>query len=346
MNSDSNLRQRTDFAGLLKEPGQISPDDVRYFRSDVFRDGVVSPAEAEALFAMNAGVADKCPEWDAYFVEALTIYIVDQAEPRGYVTNANAQWLIDCIARDGRVEPSNELELLVSILDRSQSSPELLVGFALQIVTRAVLEGEGPLASGRVLHKGVIGEAEVELIRRILYAYGGEGGASISRTEAEILFDLNDRTWEADNHPAWRELFVKAIGNYLMAAATDRAPPRMEALAREAWLEDTTPDVAGTLVGAFASVGKLFSQAFFEDAFVSAHRQTEKAFAARNARIEAQIAQAEAVTDTEAEWLIEKMNKDGLINENERALLAFIRHNTGSVSPSLELFMEQNAASR
>ena len=163
MNDDSHLRQRTDFAGLLKEPGHISPDDVRYFRSDVFRDGVVSAAEAEALFAMNAGVADKCPEWDAYFVEALTLYVVDQAEPRGYVTSDNAQWLIDCIARDGRVEPANELELLVKILDRSQSSPELLVGFALKIVARAVLEGEGPLASGRVLHKGVIGEAEVEL---------------------------------------------------------------------------------------------------------------------------------------------------------------------------------------
>ncbi len=70
------------FAGLLKEPGRIQPDDVRYFRGEVFRDGVISHAEAEALFAMNAGVAEKCPEWNEYFVEAITQFVVDQAEPR------------------------------------------------------------------------------------------------------------------------------------------------------------------------------------------------------------------------------------------------------------------------
>ena len=345
MDTDSHIRQQTGFAGLLKEPGQISADDVRYFRSDVFRDGVVSPSEAEAIFALNAGVASKCPEWDAYFVEALTQYVVDEAEPRGYVTNDDAQWLIGCITRDGRVEPANELELLVKILDRAKSSPELLVGFALQVVTRAVLEGEGPLASGRLLQRGVIGEAEVELIRRILYAYGGDAGISISRTEAEILFDLNDRTWEADNHPAWRELFVKAIGNYLMAAATERASPRTEALAREEWLQDTGADVSSTLAGAFTGMGKMFSQSFWEDAFVTAHRQTEKAWAVRNARMQAQIAEAEKIGDAEADWLIDKLNKDGLIEENERALLAFIRNNSGNIAPALDSIMEQAAAS-
>ena len=83
-------------------------------------------------------------------------------------------------------------------------------------------------------------------------------------------------------------------------------------------------------------MGKLFSRAFIEDAFVSAHRQTEKACEARNARMQAQIEQAQQISDAEADWLIDKMNKDGLINENERALLAFIRRNSGSVSPALE----------
>lgn len=312
----------TDFAGLLKEPGRIQPDDVRYFRTEVFRDGVVSQAEAEALFAMNGAVPVKCPEWNEYFVEALAQFVVEQVEPRGYVSVDNAQWLIESISRDGRVEPANELELLVKILDRSQSSPELLVGFALKMVTRAVLEGHGPLASGGRLAPGIINEAEVELMRRILFAYGGESGISISRTEAEILFDLNDRTADADNHPAWRELFVKAIGNYLMAAATDRAPSRLEAIAREEWLADTDTDVAGTIKGAFFGMGELFSRAFLSDTYDSAHRQVEKAWAVRNARMEKAMAQAEQITDTEADWLIEKLKKDGVINENERSLVA------------------------
>ncbi len=337
---------RSDFAGLLKEPGKIQPDDVRYFRGEVFRDGVVSQAEAEALFSLNTGVSQKCPEWDAYFVEAISAYVVEQAEPRGHVSHANAQWLVDSIARDSRVEPANELELVVKILDRSHSSPELLVGFALQMVSRAVLDGEGPLASGRTLAPGLIGEAEVELLRRILHAYGGEAGISISRTEAEILFDLNQRTEGADNHPAWRELFVKAIGNYLMAAATDRAPSRAEAIAREEWLQDTDIDVAATLKGAFFGFGELFSKSFLADAFDSAHQQVEKAWAVRNARMEAAIAESEAVTDAEADWLIEKLNADGLINANERELLVFIRGVSSEVSPALDSVFEKSAVSR
>ncbi len=334
-----------DFAGLLETPGVISQKDVSYFRSDVFRDGVVSETEAKAIFALNSGVGEKCPQWNDYFVEALSLYVVEQAEPRGYVSHANAEWLIGCIGADGRIEAANELELVIKVLDRSKNSPELLVGFALQIVAKAVLEGQGPLASGLHLQKGVINEAEVELLRRVLYAYGGEAGISISRTEAEILFDLNDRTSEAQNHPAWRELFVKAIANYLMAAATDRAPLRTEAIAREEWLESDDNSIVQTLTGAFTGFGEMFSKSFLDDIFDGANEQVEKAWAARNARMEASIAQSESVNDIEADWLIEKLNQDGVIHDNEKSLLAFIRSNTSQIAPDLEALMDRNQIS-
>ena len=164
---------------------------------------------------MNAGVADKCPEWDAYFVEAFTLYVVDQAEPRGYVTSDNAQWLIDCIARDGRVEPANELELL-------GQDPRPLAILA-RTTGRLCLEDRCPCRAGR---RGAArigprpaqgrdrrgrsrahpphsirlrrGERRIDLAHR--------GGAPVRSQRPHL---------EADNHPAWRELFVKAIGNYL-----------------------------------------------------------------------------------------------------------------------------------
>ena len=333
------------FAGLLETPGIISPMDVLYFRGEVFRDGIVSQNEAETLFSLNSGVGEKCTEWNQYFVEAATLYLVDQAEPRGHVSVANAQWLIDCLKRDGRIEPANELELLVKILDRAQSSPEMLVGFALNVIARAVVDGEGPLADGNELGKGVICAAEVEMIRRVLYAFGGDRAISISRTEAEILFELNEKTAGADNDPAWRELFVKAIANYLMAVSTNRAPSRTEAIAREEWLEDTDADVGATLIGAFTGFGELLSKGFFEDLFDSAHQQTEKAWAERNARMQADMALAEPVTDIEAEWLIDKLNQDGIIDESEKALLAFIRGNSSAIAPALESIIDQNLAS-
>jgi hypothetical protein len=71
--------------------------------------------------------------------------------------------------------------------------------------------------SGASLQPGHVGKDEVDLLRRMLYAYGGSGNVAICRTEADVLFDINDATRTADNHPDWADLFVKAIANHLMA---------------------------------------------------------------------------------------------------------------------------------
>ena len=60
---------------------------------------------------------------------------------------------------------------------------------------------------------------------------------AITRSEAELLFDIADATNEAENDPAWTDLFAKAIANAIMAASGYSAPNREEALRREAWLE-------------------------------------------------------------------------------------------------------------
>ena len=153
------------YAELLEKPGEISARDVLRFRREVFQDGIVSQLEADAVFAFNDAVAVKCTEWNEFFVEALTDYTVMQAEPRGYVSNANAQWLANRISHDGVVDSVSELELLVRVLAKSTQCPAALAGFALAQIAYAVVEGEGPLARGLQLTKGVIGEAEVDLLR-------------------------------------------------------------------------------------------------------------------------------------------------------------------------------------
>ena len=165
-----------DFTNLLQRPGVISAADVLHFRREVFRDGIVSQAEAEAVFALNDRAGETCPEWTEFFVEALTDYTVNQAEPRGYVSNANAQWLVNRISHDGVVDTVSELELLVRVLAKSTRCPPALAGYALAQVAYAVVEGEGPLARGMQLTRGVIGEAEVDLLRTVLYAAGGANG--------------------------------------------------------------------------------------------------------------------------------------------------------------------------
>lgn len=332
---------KNSFSGLLKTPGMITPEDVRYMRREVFRDGIVSTAEAEAVFAMNDQVADKCAGWNEFFAEALCDYTVAQAEPRGYVSLANAEWLIARISHDGHVEQANELELLIRVMNKARRSPEKLAAFALGEVARAVVEGLGPLCCDRELTPGTIGEAEVEMLRAALYAFGGEAGISISRAEAEILFDLNEKTAEADNHPAWRELFVKAIGNYLMAASSYRAIPRAQALAREEWLADTGTDTAGFLKQAFSGFGSLFSEGFFSEV-TNAHEQMQQAWAKRNAAQAAAAQSAARIDHDEAEWLIDRLVSDGIIDDREKDLLEFIRSEAGPVAPVLEPWMQSD----
>ncbi len=156
-------------------------------RREVFSDGVVGKPEAEALLALNAKVAEHSAEWSAFFLEALSDYVVHQAKPEGHVSDENATWLIEQISEDGKVESRNELELLVKVLETARTSPGSLPSYALKQVAEAVLTGEGPLARGGKLEKGVINREEAEMMRRILHAMSGPGGMGISQDEAELF---------------------------------------------------------------------------------------------------------------------------------------------------------------
>lgn len=110
-----------------------------------------------------------------------------------------------------------------------------------------------------ILEDGRIDKDEVRQIRTKIYADG-----VIDQDEAEFLFALNDAT--SDNDPAWKPLFVNAIGSYV--------------------LDD------------LESPG--------------------------------------AVDAEEAQWLVEKIKADGEVDENEAALIEYIRRQAISVDPILD----------
>ena len=203
---------------------RVTEEQVLRLRRAVYNDGMAEAGELERLFVIDEAATEHDPSWQVFFVEAVTDYIVNQVQPQGYISEANADWLMARISRDGSVKTATELELLVKVLEKAQSSPERLSAFALSQVKQAVVHGEGPLANGRALTPGRVGEAEAELMRRVLYAFGGDGNIAITRAEAEILFDINDASATAENHPAWNDLFVKAVANFMMAASGYAVP--------------------------------------------------------------------------------------------------------------------------
>jgi hypothetical protein len=321
----------------IKARGSIKDADVLKLRRSYYDDGHITAEEAEIIFALNDACPVQDPAWADCFVETITDYIVEQAKPEGYLTTENAAWLIQRVSKDGRIESKTEMELLASVLDRARWSPQSLVLFALAQVKDAVINGEGPLRSGKLLEPGVVTEGDVDLLRRIIYSYGGDGNVAVTRPEAEILFDIDEATADADNHPAWGDLFVKAIANCVMTASGYAPPPREEALARDAWLDRRGDLSLGNVAtGMTAGLKSLF------DSYNE--QSVEERAIARLALQKVEIVTNEAVTLAEATWLAQRIGRDGRLTPNERALLMFIKAESPSIHPSLQALVDKAAA--
>jgi len=300
-------------------------------------DMVIDAREADALFALDS-IATKPDDWADYFVLILTTYLVHQGRPAGYINDAMAAWLIARIDHDGVVETETELRLLMNVLKVAEVPGDRLEAYALNQVKEAVLNGRGRVGYDKLV-PGVIGRAEVELLRRIFYSVGGDGGIGITDMEAKQIFELNEATKGRENDPEWQRFFVGAIANHLMMLAAPAKLDLSEVQRREAWLADTSINPRGFLGNTFrALLPKSLSSSFksaFSDQSSRDPALTESVlddFTILNTR---SLQDAEYITDGEAHWLIQALQADGEIDANERALLKFIRQECPAISETL-----------
>ena len=214
--------------------GSISAEGVLALRRAIYGDGEIKQDEADFLFHLNQKSGQNDPAWDEFYVEALTDYFVWKREPDGQLSDDDARLLIDRIGGDGVIEHPTELKLLSNILYRAQEVPQSLRIFALKAIRDTVLSND-PQVIGAGRQPGVIDEADVQMIQKIIYGLGSDGGIAIDKEEADLLFDLNNRSAKANNHASWSTLFVKAITMYVLFKGD--SPNRIdEAEAR--WLID------------------------------------------------------------------------------------------------------------
>jgi hypothetical protein len=305
----------SDFAEALKAGAEISADDVLAVRRWAWDDGSISAAEAEAIFELNDLATKPSAEWVDFFVEALTDFIVHQP-PEGYVDEAKVDWLIARIESDGRIETLGELELLAKIMDHALNTPASLKAFVLGEIENTITSGEGPTRRDGALRPGVIDSADVALLRRILFAAGGEAGVTVSRNEAELLWRLKEATTGADNAPEWKTLFVQAVGNYLMAHNFYHPLERADAERLESFINDHHSNVAGFLGRMLKSV----PSAHVSDAIEP--RQ--------ESHLEQDIADDQAITGDEKAWLSAHLDHDGPRDPLEQALVDFIAEESGT----------------
>jgi hypothetical protein len=302
----------------IESQGRITDADVLALRQLVYDDSVVSIIEADRIFALNDQITDRPQNWSEFFVEAVTDFLVRQTPPYGYVDESNAMWLTERISHDGVVDGDTEMALMMNVLKYAERVPTRLELFALDQVKMAVVDGLGALARDPSHQDNVIDAREVELVRLALYACGGDGGFGISRQEAEVLFDLNDATNGAPNHESWKDLFVGCIANYLMVLPAPEMPDHQEALRRHNWLA-SDEGISWNILGSMKT--------WMEDWRDSDAPSWGMDSAGRKV--------AEAITSVEASWLIERLNRDGVIHENEQALLDFLQAECPDIHASL-----------
>lgn len=305
-------------------------DDILILKRVFYEDGVVSADEANLVFSMNKVCTAQHADWPDFLIEAITDYLVFQEAPRGYVTAANARWLMDRVSNDGKIDSKTELELVVNVLDKARWAPVSLSKFALEQVKHAVISGTGPLRKGKALGAGTISEGEVDLLRRILYAFAGDGHVAVTRDEADILFDIDEAVAGSAPNPAWTDLFVKAIANVMMAASGYSVPSREEALRQEATLE--SPEEQTSVLASLLSMVQA-NLASVQDAY---HDQTiEERAMARLEHQRIEIITNEEITEAEAAWLVGRLGRDGRLSPSERALIAYLNHESPKIHPTL-----------
>lgn len=336
----------------IRQRGTIRDVDVRSMRRWLEEDGAISALEADLLLMLNNACRIKDASWASFFVDAVTDYLVHQAEPEGYITSANADWLTMRVASDGRITSHAELELTASILDEARWAPQSLSRLLLQQVRNAVASGQGPLRAGILMGPGTITDAEVELARRILAA--GDDSLPVTKSEAAVLFEINATLSDPAAHPGWAHLYINAIANAVMASTGLGVAGRRQFLSEDfsADMEAPSPAApAGSTLQLLSVHSPVDSPAARATTVFSTFRplSVEERALARLERQRIEIITCDELAEPAIEWLVERidgqMSRDcGAIGPNERRLLALVERHSPELHPALAPLVAKAAA--
>lgn len=309
-----------EIAQRVATTGVVTAADVLAVRRAVYGgDCIVSRTEAQAVYAIEHGRRTTNREWSDFFVEALADFALNQEQPAGFLSPETAARLEGQIMARKTPSMDADMAIVAKLIEQARDVPASFSAFALRLAKDAVIYGDSADASGRAHVSGRVDDADVALLQRILWGAGVEGHLAVSRCEAEALFAIADATTGADNVAAFDDLFAKAIGNYLIGA-TGRAVPDRETALRY--------DNAGHYKADMVSVMRqmLTTAPDFPGALRerTLGQYVEDEHARLNMVRDVEIEVASILTPAKAEWLADRIARNGVTNGPEKALLAFI----------------------
>jgi hypothetical protein len=290
----------TQLLNRIAKDAVVSAGEALEIRREIFPDGVVDRAEAEALIALAGKVANADNAFVAAFVEALGDHVLGAQRDVGA---ADAEWLA---VRMDALPGDLGLAVMIDVLRRAEMAPA-----SLATATREMLR--------KALAGQPIGAADVERLRSVLFAAAGCGAVHVTLDEARWLFAIDAASDGQNNDPAWADLFEKAILNHVMAARAPALLDHAQMRDRRAWLEaDSKVDPLSFLSRAFSDGLSGWFEAI----------RSKSAYDMIEAHYKERVADAEdlaKLTLQEAAQLVAMIRADGKQTANETRLLETLR---------------------
>ncbi len=314
----------SELVARIVQTGRVSEGDILELRDAVWSENAISQAVADGIFMINDRCDTATPGWTPFFVEAIEHFLLQQKPPFGFIDDDGAAWLRMKIDYDGRIGGASEIELLVSILESAENAPDMLKKFALEEIEQTIVTGEGATREGINRPHGV-DDAEVQLLRRLIFAGGSESGIVVGSEEADMMFRIKDATVDGVNAPGWVQLFVQAVGNHLLTHSDYRPLSREDAVRLNAEMDRNTPSIARFISRVLPR--EMIGQGTIVEAFKSVFPNDD---------VVIDGVEGDALTIEEARWLKTRIAADGETDLYEKSLLTFIIEEAGNLPPPLE----------
>jgi len=306
--------------------------DAAELRRAIYGKGAANRTDLVGLIGLGPEIGDD-PDGIALVAEVARDVMVGDADPPGYISEEDADWLTARLGDGGGLSCRAEFETLKSVLAHAVSAPPSLVAFAVREIERAILTGRrGPL--GGVEHEpGIVTASDVEALRVVAFAPTAGAAVHVDRATAEALFDIAHATATAPNDPDFAEFFARAIGNYLIGAVFVAAPRHEETDAGFALgLGGFLKSLAGGLLAPNAADGRK-----------SVDQLAEERYHEENAETEARLAAAAKIDSGEAKWILAHLTRGGELSTAERRLLGFLREESADAPPQLAALFDHAA---
>jgi hypothetical protein len=319
----------TELLTRLVQAGGARESDVLELREAVWTDDPITAPLVDALFTVNDQFKSYSAPWTDFLIEVVEVFLLQQDHPHGFMTEAGAAWLRARIDKNGRIGSLTEIEILVSVLESAENAPEALKNYALNQIEATICLGEGPTRTGDLIRPNCVEEAEVTLLRRLIFSSGGEDAVIVGSAEADLLFRIKDRALGNANAAGWTELFIQGVANHLMAHSDYRPLAREDAERLFTEMNDSRPSVHSFFRRMVPDA--MLGRGTIVDAFKAVFPKQRDPFAKKLA-----IDNSHLITEEEAGWLKMHIAADGQTDEYEKALLTFIIEESGNLPPVLE----------